>query len=174
MQGNRNSRDADSLQDAASPADGVFAEQAEPIVVSAVEERITIDRRIVESDAALRVRKIVHEEIVTVDEPLMDEVVEVERIAIGRPVDAPVAMRHEGEVMIIAVVEERVVARKQLVLVEEIHVKRRSQARRAPQDVTVRREEIVVERFDPASGEWRPVEVGAESASHAQPGPAAA
>jgi hypothetical protein len=42
------------------------------------------------------------------------EVTEVERIVVGRPVDAEVPVRYEGDVVIHPVVEERLVTRKQL------------------------------------------------------------
>ena len=48
--------------------------------------------------------------------------------------------------------------KKQLVLVEEIRVTRRSRARSAPQETTLRREQVIAERLDPASGEWRPID----------------
>ena len=83
---------------------------------------------------------------------------EIERVAVNRPVDAPVAVRHEGDVTIIPVLAERIVTRTQLVLVEEIRITRHRETRPAPRQVTLRREEMVVERLDAASGEWRVVD----------------
>lgn len=135
-------------------------DEVESTVVTVIEERLDVRKRLVESGGAVRLRKVVHEEVVTVDEPLTTEVTEVERVAIGRPVDEAVAVRHEGDTMVVSVVEERLVTvvRKQLVLVEELRLTRRSVVRHEPQDVVLRREEVIVERFDPASDEWKPVD----------------
>jgi uncharacterized protein (TIGR02271 family) len=134
-------------------------------VMTVIEERLDVSKRLVESGGAVRLRKIVHEEIVTVDQPLTTEVVEVERIAMDRPVDEVVAVRYEGDVMIVPVVEERLVTRKQLVLVAELRVTRRLRPQQASQEVTVRREEVIAERLDPISGEWRPIETSAQAPS---------
>ena len=136
-------------------------------VIAVTEERLDVSKRLVESGRAIRLRKLVHEEVVTVDEPLITEVTEVERVAVGRPVDEAVAVRYEGDVMIVPVVEERLVTRKELVLVEEIRVTTRKLPRSLPSQTTLRREEIIVERLDPDSGEWRQVDSGADAASPA-------
>ena len=126
----------------------------ESMRVAVVEESIHVGKRLVDT-GRVRLRKLVHEDHVTVDEPLTIQTVEIERVAIGRPVEGPVAVRHEGEVMIVSVVEERLIVSKQLVLVEEIRITRRTLDQRAPRNVAVRREEIIAERLDPASGEWK-------------------
>ena len=87
------------------------------------------------------------------------------RVPIGREVDGPVHIRYEGGATIIPVVEERLILRRQLVLVEEIHVSRDSFIKRVPQAVTVRREEIIVERQAPGESEWQ-VEPRPEQPEH--------
>ncbi len=119
-----------------------------------IAETLEVGKRVVVT-GAIRLRKYVHEEQVVVDEPLATEAVNVERIAMNREVEGPVAIRYEGDVMIVPVVEERLVTRKQLILVEEIRVTRRTDERRSPQTIALRREEIIAERMDPASGEWK-------------------
>ena len=143
-------------------------------VIAVTEERLDVSKRLVESGRAIRLRKLVHEEVVTVDEPLITEVTEVERVAVGRPVDEAVAVRYEGDVMIVPVVEERLVTRKELVLVEEIRVTTRKLPRSLPSETTLRREEIIVERLDPDSGEWRRVDPAADAASPSTQDPATA
>ena len=49
----------------------------------------------------------------------------MKRVPVGRVVDAPAAMRTEGEVTIVPVHEERWVLMRELVLVEELHLHRR-------------------------------------------------
>jgi uncharacterized protein (TIGR02271 family) len=143
-------------------------------VMTVTEERLDVSKRLVESGRAVRLRKLVHEEVVTVDEPLTTEVTEVERVAVGRPLEEAVGVRYEGDVMIVPVVEERLATRKQLVLVEEIRVTTRKLPRSAPSKTTLRREEIIVERLDPDSGEWRRVDPVADGASPSPQGPATA
>jgi len=85
-----------------------------------------------------------HEEVV--DEPLLREEVEVERVAINRAVDGPVAVRHEGDVMIVPILEEVLVLEKRLMLKEELHIRRRQVKESQPQRIVLRTEEATVER----------------------------
>ncbi|MCA1628121.1 MAG: YsnF/AvaK domain-containing protein, partial [Acidobacteria bacterium] len=62
---------------------------------------------------------VVREREEIVDELLLKEAVEVERVIINREVDAPVPVRYEGETMIVPVLEEMLVVEKRLVLKEE-------------------------------------------------------
>jgi len=156
---------ADSRADTPLSELGQAVDRDGSAVLTVTEERLDVSKRLIESGRAIRLRKLVHEEVVTVDEPLTTEVTEVERVAVGRPLDEPVAVRHEGDVMVVPVVEERLVTRKQLVLVEEIRVTTRKLPRSLPVETTLRREEIIVERLDPDSGEWRPVDDPAAEAA---------
>lgn len=126
----------------------------ESVIATAICEQLSVEKRVVET-GAVRVRKLVHEDRVTVDIPLAGEMAEITRVKVDRVVVGPVTVRYEGDVMIVPVVEERLVTYTELVLVEEIHISRRQVTRSASEQVTVRREEIVVERLDPAAGEWR-------------------
>lgn len=119
----------------------------EPIVVPIVEERLKIDKRRVES-GTVRVRKHVHEDIETVDTPLLHEQVDVDRVEINEFVDGPRTVRQEGDVTIIPVMEEVLVVEKRLMLKEEIRLRRRVHETREPRQVTVRREEVEVERVE--------------------------
>lgn len=138
--------------------DGVTqAGAGDGLVIPVVEEWLEVGKRAVES-GAVRLRKVVHHDVVTVDEPLAGDVVEVERVAVDRLLDAEVTVRYEGDVMIVPVVEERVVTLKQLVLVEEIRITRRARVESKPREMTLRREEVIAERLDPASGEWHAIQ----------------
>ena len=122
-------------------------------VLPVIEERLEVGRRTVET-GAVRVRKRVDEVKEQVREPLVSEYVDAERVPIGRVLQEPVGIRHEGDVTIVPVVEERLVTRKELVLVEEIRLTRRREVRETDQEVTLRRESVVVERLDPATQQW--------------------
>ncbi len=118
---------------------------AEETVVSLAEETLQVGKRTVER-GRVRLRKTVSECFETVDVPLVREQVEVERVAINRPVDDAEPVRYEGDVMVIPRFEEVLVVSKQLVLVEEVRVRTVRSERREPQQVTLRREELSVER----------------------------
>jgi len=81
-------------------------------------------------------------------------------------VDGPAPeSRIEGDVMIVPVLEEVVVVKKQLVLKEELHITRRRIAERDSRTVTLRREEATVERIEPGDRQARE-----ESIPHNQKG----
>ncbi|MEJ7931790.1 YsnF/AvaK domain-containing protein [Ramlibacter sp. AN1015] len=125
------------------------------LTVPVIEEQLEVQRRVVET-GTVRVRKHVDEVVTPVHEPVVTHRVDVERIALGRVIDAPMEVRHEGDVMVIPVMEERIVTRKELVLVEEIRIRQRRETAPTQHEVTLRRERVVVERFDPESQQWRP------------------
>jgi uncharacterized protein (TIGR02271 family) len=114
------------------------------LVVPVVHEVLDVQKRWVES-GRVRIRKVVHQHEEVVDEPLLHEEVEVERVAVNRPVDGPVAVRHEGDVMIVPVLEEVLVVEKRLMLKEELHIRRRRAEVSQPQRVALRTEEVTVE-----------------------------
>ncbi len=70
--------------------------------------------------------------------------VEVTRVPVERVVDEAPAARAEGDVTIIPVVEERLVTVKQLVLVEELHVRHILERVTVTKPVTLRRQRAVV------------------------------
>jgi stress response protein YsnF len=124
------------------------------IAVPVTEERLEVGREVVDTGRTLRVRKQVEEVPAEVREPVATEVVEVERVPVGRVVSEPPQVRHEGDVMVVPVVEERLVTRKELVLVEEIRLSRRREVVEGRAEVVLRRERVLVERFDPGTGQW--------------------
>jgi uncharacterized protein (TIGR02271 family) len=122
----------------------------ERAVIPLVAEELAVGKRTVET-GRVRVVKSVREEQQTVDQPLMAEQVEVERVAVNRVVDGPVEVRHEGDVMVVPVLEEVLVVEKRLMLREELRITRRRTETRQPQTVTLRKEEATIERI-PADG----------------------
>jgi stress response protein YsnF len=73
------------------------------------------------------------------DQIEFDEAV-VERVPIGKVVDEPPQVRREGDTIVIPVLEERLL--KQVVLVEEVHVRRRRHTENISEPVTLRRERV--------------------------------
>src|SRR5262249_35400471 len=74
-------------------------------VVRILEENLSVGRERVET-GRVRVRVVTHEHEEMIDVPLSRERVEVERIAIGREIEAIPPRRQEGDTTIVPVVEE--------------------------------------------------------------------
>lgn len=127
---------------------GSNLEQA--VVVPVVQEELVVGKQAVET-GRVRLVKTVAEREEVIDEPLMREHVEVERVPVNQVVAGPVAVRYEGDTMIIPVLEEVVVYEKRLVLKEELHVRKVATQERQPETVTLRQEQVTVERVDRAS-----------------------
>jgi uncharacterized protein (TIGR02271 family) len=123
-----------------------------PLVLPVIQEALDVDTRPVET-GRVRLRKVVHEREERVDPPLWREEVMVERVPVNRVVEGPTPMRSEGDTLIIPLFEEVLVVEKRLLLKEEVHITQRRVDTRAPQRVTLRREEVVVERVSPEGPE---------------------
>ena len=105
-----------------------------------------------EHTGTVRVRKLVYEESAPVRSEGFRELVETTRVPVNRVVEATESSKTVDDMLVIPVYEERFV--RQLVLVEEIHVRRRRESFEHNASVALRREEVVVERLDPATGRW--------------------
>lgn len=114
-------------------------------VIPVIEERLIVDRQAIET-GRVRIAKKIHETEETVNIPLARDEVNVERVAINQLVDILPPVRHEGDTMIIPVVEEILVVEKRLMLVEELRVTTRRIETTETQQVTLRKEEVTVER----------------------------
>jgi uncharacterized protein (TIGR02271 family) len=110
-----------------------------------IEEELRVGIRKDET-GKLRIVKNVHEEDVIVSGPVYNEDVEIERVPLNQFVDAPPQVRHEGDTMIIPVVKEEVIVQTRLVLVEEVRITKRVTQRTVEKPVTLRKEEIVIEK----------------------------
>jgi uncharacterized protein (TIGR02271 family) len=115
-------------------------------VLRLLEEDLSVGRERVET-GRVRVRVSTHEHEEMIDVPLTRERVEVERIAIGREVEAIPPRRQEGDTTIVPVVEEVVVVRRKLVLKEELHIRLVRSIEQHRENVTLRRQEAVIERL---------------------------
>jgi len=123
--------------------------RTENISVPVIEEELEVGKRRVEGDR-VSVRTVARERTELVEQPLESMEVEIERIAIDREIDTAPDIRNDGDTTIIPVVEERLVVEKRLFLREEIHVHRRRVVTQFRQNVTLRSQEVVVERHDAA------------------------
>lgn len=117
------------------------------VVIPVIDEQVRVDKTVVET-GRVRVRKQVHEETQTLDLPTLHQTVDVERVPINRVVEQAPEARYEGDTLVIPVVREEVITVTRLVLVEEVRLKNQYRTDVVSQPVTLRREEVIVDRTD--------------------------
>ena len=117
------------------------------IVVPLIAEEISVSKKTVET-GGIRVHKTASESVRRIDEPIVREHLEVERVEINQFVEAAPAIRYEGDVMIVPVLEEVVVTQKRLLLREEVRFVKRREEIANVQEIVLRREEINLEKID--------------------------
>ncbi len=109
-------------------------------------ERLSVEKRQVTTDRVrVRTETELVEEPVSVD--LTETEVEVTRVPVGRTVDRPPAVREEGDVLIVPVLEEVLVVEKRLVLKEELRITRRTKSTATELPVVLRRQRAVIDRL---------------------------
>lgn len=119
----------------------------EEVRIPVLREEAVIGTREVER-GGVRVHKTVDEREEVVQQPTFHEDVDVERIPIGRVVDAAPEVREEGDTLIIPVMEEMLVVEKRLVLKEELRITRRRTTQTEEARVVLRQENVQIERID--------------------------
>jgi uncharacterized protein (TIGR02271 family) len=110
-------------------------------------EEISISRRKIEK-AVIRVATITQTREELIDEQLTHERVEIERVPIGRMIDAAPPVRDEGDTTIIPVVEEVIVVERRLVLKEEVRLRRVRVTEQHLEKVVVREQDAVITRHE--------------------------
>lgn len=131
-------------------ASGVHQLDARRVIPVVVEEA-AVSKRTVER-GKIRLHKRVHEREEVVNTETIEERVEVERVPVNQVVDEPPEIRQEGDTTIYPVLEEELVVVKRLVVKEEVRVRRVRNIKRDPRRITLRSEEIQVEREDLGEG----------------------
>jgi uncharacterized protein (TIGR02271 family) len=122
-----------------------MTEEQEVAAIPLVEERVSVDKREVET-GRYRIRVRVEERQDTIPAELSHDEVEIERVPMNQTLSQLPSVRLEGSTTVIPVVEEVVVMEKKLVLVEEIHVRRKTSVRTEQIPVTIRSEQADIER----------------------------
>ena len=123
-------------------------EQIESLVIPLVSETLEIGKEKVVT-GGVRVSTQVTERVETVDLPLRREEVQIERVPINRPVSEAPQPRQEGDVWVVPILEEVLVVEKKLFLKEEVRIRRTFTEVHAPQAVTLRAEEVIIEKIAP-------------------------
>ncbi|KNY31030.1 YsnF/AvaK domain-containing protein [Agrobacterium genomosp. 3] len=116
--------------------------------LSLIEEQLVIDKRAVR-DGSVRVSTKTEFVTEAAEARLDSENVEVTRVAIGREVSEAPAVRTDGDVTIVPVMEEVLVVEKRLMLVEEIHIRRVATTEDVSIPVELRKQRASIERDDP-------------------------
>jgi uncharacterized protein (TIGR02271 family) len=113
-------------------------------------EQLKIDTQFVDTGKGVRLRKSVSERNQTIDLPLLQDELIVERIPVGRIVAGtkfPIP-RQEGNAFIVPVLEEVLVVEKKLYLKEEVRITKRQHEVHISRTVPLKSEQVSVERFD--------------------------
>jgi uncharacterized protein (TIGR02271 family) len=110
-------------------------------------EDLTVSKRQAAGDM-VQVSTITSEHETFVDETLNHERVQIDRIPIGRQVDAKPPVRQEGDTTILSVVEETIVIERRLILKEEVHIRRLHVSERYQEPVVLRKQEAVITRIE--------------------------
>ena len=118
-----------------------------PLVLPVLEEALDVRTRRVET-GRVRIHKTVQTREVLVDEPLLREVVTIARVPVNRVVEGPIPVRYEGDTMILSLLEEVLVVETRLLLKEEVHMTIRRTETHTPARVTLRHEDVTIERVD--------------------------
>lgn len=122
--------------------------------IPVIEERARVHKRAVERDVVkISTAVIENERVIT--EALRQEQVTITRVPVDREVDEIPAVRQEGDVFVISVVEERAVLVKRLVLVEEVRIHRRTTEQVVDVPVVERSMQVSVERQSSPDGEQK-------------------
>jgi stress response protein YsnF len=117
--------------------------------IERIEERAVIGKR-VEDRGGVRVTTRTETGTETIRASLEEVAVEVERVPVGRFVEAAEAPRVEGDVTVLPVYEERLVVERKLFLVEEVHVRRLARVHEVEVPVELQRQVVEVERLPPS------------------------
>lgn len=115
------------------------------ITVPIIEEVATVSKRTVES-GHVRVRTVVEESTHDVAAQLAREDIQIERRVVEREVSAAPAPYHEGDLLIIPIVEERAIVETRLFVIEEVVVRRVARFEDVQVPTTLRKMRAVVER----------------------------
>lgn len=116
----------------------------ETVVMSLAAEEVVVSKRV--RRTLVRASRTTSFRDQAVEADLNHERIVVERVAIGRVVDAVPPVRQEGDVTIMPVVEEEVVMVRRLVLKEEVHLRRVRTTVPFTETVSLRRQTVSVTR----------------------------
>jgi len=115
-------------------------------------EELAVSKREVEA-GKVRIERTTKTYTEPVDLELRRTSAAVDRVPINLPVDEVPAIRQDGDVIIVPVVEETVEVTRRLVLKEEIHIRVEESTERYHDDVELHRQEIQVSHTNSESND---------------------
>lgn len=115
------------------------------VVIPLHAEEVSIGKRQV-ATGRVKVSTVTQSREEVIEQPLETERVEVERVSIGKVIEKAPEIRTEEDVTIIPVVEEMLVLQRQLVLKEEVRIRRVHETQNHREHVVLRRQEAVITR----------------------------
>ncbi len=113
-------------------------------------EELSVIKETVET-GRLRVRRQTRIREEFIDESLRSEQAQIEIIPVGRQIFEMPTVRHEGDTIIIPIVEEVLHTERRLILKEEIKITRRQKTEQFHDRVTLRYQEAVITRVQGAT-----------------------
>jgi uncharacterized protein (TIGR02271 family) len=119
-------------------------------VLPLVKETATVHKRAVVT-GKVRVRIVTDTAEELAKATLQSDAVEVTRVPVDQVVETAPEIRTEGDVTIVPVLEEVLVVTKQLVLKEELHIRRRAATEAVEVPVSLRKQRAIVEREAPVA-----------------------
>ena len=122
-----------------SPAD------PQDVVVPIYQEQASVTKRRTVT-GKVKVSRVTHQSETFLTETLAQQQVKIDRIPVGKLIEAVPKIRKEGDAIIIPVVEEIPVVEHRLVLIEEVWVRRIRSKEHHRERVTLRCQEAVVTR----------------------------
>ena len=116
--------------------------------ISVLREEVNVEKKIIEK-GRVKISKVVKEDSEVLNLPTTSEQVKIKRVPVNEIVESvPAPLRYEGDTIIIPVLQEIIVTEKKLLLVEEIHVTKTLVSSEETKEITLRKEEINIERSD--------------------------
>ena len=116
-------------------------------IIELAEEQLRVSKREVERGRVV-VRTRVEERDEIAEAALRQEDVTIERVPVGRPVEAAPQVREEDGVLIVPVLEERLVVTTELILKEEIRITKKDRTEIVREPVRLRSERVEIERLE--------------------------
>jgi len=143
---NRHGFSTTSLLQTKVMSESMNNEKNKSFSIPVVQEKVDIGKTVIEK-GKVKISKTVKEESEVINLPTKTEQVHIERVRVNKIIEtAPDAVRYEGNTMIIPVLQEITVTEKKLLLIEEIHVTKTSVSTEEAREITLRKEEIKIER----------------------------
>jgi uncharacterized protein (TIGR02271 family) len=115
------------------------------VVIPLHAEEVSIGKKQV-ATGRVKVSTVTHSREEVVQQLLQSERIEIERVPMGQIIGKVPEIRTEGDITIIPVVEETVVLQRQLVLKEEVRIRRIRETQNYQERVMLRQQEAVITR----------------------------